>query len=140
MCDKPRMTMTANEYQALALVTEFTPDFVRLEGKSPEHNVLVARAIHACLGLMSETGEIADALKKHIIYGKALDLINIAEENGDLLWYQALALRAVKVSMEDTMQKNIDKLKKRYGDKFTQAAALNRDLPGERAVLEGKPG
>lgn len=134
------MSLTPNEYQVLAAVTEFTPDFVRLEGQSPEHNFMVAQLLHAFLGMSSETGEMADALKKHIIYGKALDLINVAEESGDLMWYQALALRAVKVSMEDTMQKNIDKLKKRYGDKFTQAAALNRDLQGERAVLEGKPG
>lgn len=131
------MTMTANEYQALALVTEFTPDFVRLEGRSPEHNMLVARAIHACLGLMSETGEIADALKKHIIYGKELDVINLMEESGDLSWYQALLLTAVKKTMEESMQKNIDKLRARFGDKFTQAAALTRDLDKERKALEG---
>lgn len=131
------MTITANEYQVLALVTEFTPDFVRLEGKSPEHNMLVARAIHACLGLMSETGEIADALKKHIIYGKELDLINMMEESGDVSWYQALLLTAVKKTMEESMEKNIAKLKLRFGDKFTTDAATKRDLAAERRILEG---
>lgn len=35
------------------------------------------------------------------------------------------------------MQRNIEKLAKRYGDKYSDVAALNRDLGGERKVLEG---
>lgn len=130
--------MQSNEYQALAGVTEFTPDFVRLEGQSPEHNRMVGQLIHAFLGLASEVGELADMLKKHIIYGKTLDEVNVLEEVGDLAWYQALALTAVKRTLEDCLQTNINKLKARYGDKFSQHAALNRDLAKERAVLEGK--
>ena len=129
--------MTPNEYQALCLVTEFTPDFVRLEGATPEHNMMIARLLHAILGKMSETGELADMLKKHIIYGKAFDSINTMEEVGDDSWYSSLALAAIKVSVEQSMQANIAKLKTRYGDKFTAHAALNRDLDAERATLEG---
>jgi NTP pyrophosphatase (non-canonical NTP hydrolase) len=130
--------MQINEYQALAAVTEFTPDFVRLEGATPEHNMMVARLLHAFLGLASETGELADALKKHIIYGQAIDEINLFEETGDLEWYAALLLRAIKRTMEECMERNIAKLKARYGDKFTAHAALNRDLAKERLALEGK--
>ena len=129
--------MQINEYQQQANVTEWTPDFVRLDGATPEHNRMVAQLIHAFLGLASEVGEVADALKKHIIYGKALDEVNILEEGGDLEWYVALMLTAVKKTMEECMQKNIDKLRARYGDKFTQAAALTRDLDKERKALEG---
>jgi NTP pyrophosphatase (non-canonical NTP hydrolase) len=128
--------MHPNEYQALAAVTEHTPDFIRL-GRGPEHDRTVAQLIHAFLGLSSEVGELADMLKKHIIYGKELDAINVLEESGDLEWYVALALRAVKASMEECMEKNIAKLRARYGDKFTQHAALNRDLDKERRALEG---
>jgi NTP pyrophosphatase (non-canonical NTP hydrolase) len=128
--------MQINEYQQQANVTESTPDFVRL-GKGPEHDRMVAQLLHAFLGLASETGELADALKKHIMYGSALDEINVLEEIGDLSWYCALALTAVKRTMEECMQKNIDKLRARYGDKFTQAAALTRDLDKERKALEG---
>ena len=133
--------MTPNEYQVLSLVTEYTPDFVRLKDKdgndrSPEHNMMVARALHACLGLMSEAGEIADALKKHIIYSKELDLINLMEEAGDQTWYIALLLSAIKHSFEDTLQKNHAKLKERFGDKFSTDAATKRDLAAERRILE----
>ena len=135
LCDKHRMH--ANEYQALAAVTEHTPDFVRL-GQGPEHDRKIAQLLHAALGMMSEAGEFADALKKHIMYGKALDEVNLMEEVSDCLWYEALALRATKHTLEDCMEKNIAKLKARYGDKFTQHAAVNRDLDKERRVLEGK--
>ena len=129
--------MQINEYQQQANVTEYTPDFIRL-GQGPEHDRMVAQLIHAFLGLSSEVGELADALKKHLIYGKALDQINLMEEAGDLEWYIALLLTAVKKTMEECMQKNIDKLRARYGDKFSQAAALSRDLNKERKALEGE--
>lgn len=133
--------MTPNEYQSLALVTEYTPDFVRLKDKdgndrSAEHNMMIARAIHAHLGLVSEAGEIADALKKHIIYSKELDLINVMEEVGDSAWYSALLLAAIKKGFEEALEKNIAKLKKRFGDKFTTDAATKRDLDAERKILE----
>lgn len=128
--------MDANKYQADALRTENTPDFVRL-GKGADHDTMIARLIHATLGMASEVGELADALKKHIIYGQALDEINILEENGDLSWYQAIGLSAVKRSMSDCLERNIAKLKTRYGDKFDADKALNRDLVAERKALEG---
>ena len=133
--------MKANDYQDLALVTEFTPDFVRLfdrqtgEPMSADHNMMVARLIHAVLGLASETGELADALKKHIIYGAALDQLNLFEESGDTQWYLSLAVSALKAHLGDAMERNIAKLKARYGDKFTEHAALNRNLEAERAAL-----
>jgi hypothetical protein len=40
--------------------------------------------------------------------------------------------------MEELLQTNIDKLKARYPEKFTENDALNRDLNKERNILEGK--
>ncbi len=128
--------MDADQYQRDALRTENTPDFVRL-GKGPDHDTMVARLIHATLGMASEVGELADALKKHIIYGQALDEINVLEEIGDLSWYEALGLAAVKQTMSEALERNITKLRARYGDKFDKDKALNRDLAAERRALEG---
>jgi len=128
--------MDANEYQRRALTLEHTPDFVRLEGRDAEHNLTVARAIHACLGMAAEVGEIADALKRHIILGRELDAINVMEETGDVMWYQALLLSAVKRSMTEAMDKNIAKLAVRYGDAFSPDKAINRDTTAERRELE----
>jgi hypothetical protein len=37
----------------------------------------------------------------------------------------------------EAMQKNIDKLKARFPEKFTEELANNRDLVKEREILEG---
>lgn len=95
------------------------------------------RLIHAALGLGTETAEIQDALKKHIFYGKPLDKVNLAEEMGDVFWYLAILADELGVSFEETMEKNIAKLKKRYGEKFTEDKAIHRDVVAERKILEG---
>jgi NTP pyrophosphatase (non-canonical NTP hydrolase) len=93
--------------------------------------------LHAGMGLVTEAGEFMDALKKHLIYGKPLDTVNLNEEIGDALWYIAMALRVTGMSFEDCMQLNIDKLHKRFPDKFTETEAIHRDTVAERKILEG---
>jgi NTP pyrophosphatase (non-canonical NTP hydrolase) len=92
--------------------------------------------LHASMGLVTESGEFQDALKKHIFYGKELDTVNLKEEIGDVLWYCAIALEALGTDFETVMQTNIDKLKARYPEKFTEDSANNRDLETERQILE----
>ena len=38
--------------------------------------------LHGAMGLCTESGEIMDALKRHIFYGSPLDILNIKEEIG----------------------------------------------------------
>lgn len=131
--------MNPSEYVNNALRTEHTPDFVRLDGADAVANRRMARLLHATLGLMTEVGEIADALKKKLIYGKDLDLVNLAEEHGDESWYMALLVDAIGSSFETSWELNIAKLRKRFPDKFEASRALNRDLDAERAALEASP-
>lgn len=95
------------------------------------------RLLHGGIGLATESGEFLDALKRHIFYGKPLDTVNLAEEMGDLFWYMAVVCNAVGVSFEDVMEKNIAKLQARYGSKFSEHRATNRDLIAERRILDG---
>ena len=94
------------------------------------------KLLHAVLGIMSEAGELADQLKRHIIYGQPLDRVNVIEELGDIEWYQALGARAVDSSLEECRRVNIAKLRKRYPEKFTAEQAVDRDTAAEREVLE----
>ena len=43
----------------------------------------------AFLGLIGETGEVADILKKHLWHGADLDREHFIEELGDVAWYAA---------------------------------------------------
>ncbi len=97
----------------------------------------VCREMHAAMGMCTEAGELQDAYKKYVFYGKAYDTVNIKEEIGDLLWYVALLCKCLGVSIEEIMERVIAKLRKRYGDKFTEYDALYRDLKAERKELEG---
>lgn len=82
--------------------------------------------LHAALGMSGEAGEFLDAVKKTFIYNKPLDVENAKEELGDQLWYIALACRTLNVSFEELMQENIDKLAKRYPEKYTDEDAITR--------------
>lgn len=138
------MTMTPEEYRQLALKTEHTPCFVRTpHGRTladynfeSGHDRMLSRMLHALLGKINELGELAGALKAHLIYGKPLDEINLVEELGDDAWYSNLFHDAIGVGFERAWEMNIAKLKKRFGDKFSSERALNRDHAGERAVME----
>ena len=96
--------------------------------------------LHMVLGMQTEVAEIADVYKKHIAYGKELDLVNIKEEIGDTIWYFANLCNMHGWDLRDIMQTNIDKLKSRYPDKFDSEKAINRDLEEERKILEDSIG
>lgn len=93
------------------------------------------RLLHAALGIFTESGEMLEALVA-TMNGDSLDLFNLAEESGDVDWYQAIIYDELDVSEAAVREAVIAKLKKRYGDKFSEDAAINRDLSAERAVLE----
>ena len=170
-------------------------------------------AEHMAMGILGELGEIVDAVKKHYVYGRPLDKVNLMEEVGDIFWYLAglvhvfgkpddldfaefeqveinqeklqaardvmqfslitlckpIAVctadlvstvmdgnenelkdcigvitailhgttRLLDVDLDEALERNIAQLAKRYGDKYTDYAAVNRDTGAERSVLEG---
>lgn len=118
-----------------ALKTE-SLDFDAIRSRLSDEKTI--RALHATMGAVTEAGELLDVFKKHLFYGKPVDWVNIEEEIGDLFWYLAvLADVTGKVDFIELMQKNIDKLAKRYPNQvFTSNSAINRDTISEREILE----
>ncbi len=125
--------MNSKNYIQDAIRTEST-DFQSMDQRLGDNGT--KRLLHAGIGLATEAGEFLDALKKHIFYGKELDRVNLKEEMGDLFWYMAIACDELGVEFEPLMERNIEKLKARYGEKFTENKAENRDLDSERLILE----
>lgn len=72
------------------------------------------RLIHASLGMAGETGETVDLIKKHVMYGKELDATKVVEECGDILYYMAVLLDAVGSNIDEAVEKNYEKLSRRY--------------------------
>jgi hypothetical protein len=75
----PESLVTLRDYFCLANVT--------LSDKGEHLN----RA-HALTGFDTEKGEAKDALKRNVFYGQPLNLVNFAEELGDIAWYTHIAM------------------------------------------------
>lgn len=124
--------MQFNEYQELASRTEKMPD---LTGQA----LIEYRLNHHTLGVTSESGELAGATKKTIIYGKPIDYQNIMEEVGDIMWYLAGLANSLGFTLQQAAFYNIMKLKERYPEKYTDEAAaarLDKQATGETVNAE----
>jgi len=63
------------------------------------------------------------------------DRLNTIEELGDLEWYLALARKAVSTTQDEVQEANINKLMKRFPDKFNENHVVHRDLDAERDAI-----
>ena len=106
--------MTLNEYQQLALTT--------LNPKLSKKDVL----INGVMGLCGESGEVIDIVKKHLAQGHDLDREALIKELGDVAWYLAETAAALDVSLEEVCSRNIDKLRRRYPQGFSEEQSQNR--------------
>lgn len=82
---------------------------------------------NAALGLAGEAGEFADQIKKVSFQGHALDPQHLSEEVGDILWYCALAAKALDRDLADIARENIEKLTRRYPNGFEQERSIHRE-------------
>lgn len=125
--------LTPNEYQEQAMRTndggcrrrlqqKLDYSIINLSGKEIEE----ADLVNGAMGLCGESGEVSDLLKKHIFHGEDLDLDNLKKELGDVCWYIAMICNAAGLKLEDVMRGNIEKLKRRYPDGFSEAASKHR--------------
>lgn len=124
--------MTPNEYKKKVLMTE-SSDYHKIKNRLNPKQI---RMLHSSIGLCTEAGELIDQLKKHIYYGRELDKANIKEELGDAMWYIFVMLDVFGWDLEEVLEVNYNKLYARYGGKFSEDAAINRDLDTERKILE----
>lgn len=90
------------------------------------------------INLVKTTCKLLDILKKKIYYNKPINeeifvsLVKIIMLNvADYMSYY-------DIDVEKSFEVNINKLKARYGEKFSSENAINRNLEVEREILEGK--
>jgi len=99
------------------------------------------RILHGIIGISTEASELLEAIEPHlgkINHDEQLDHVNLGEEVGDISWYIAILLDAIRRDWEQELSKNADKLEARNrGKKFDAAATINRNVEQERQILEG---
>ncbi len=106
--------MTGEEYQKLAMRTCSIP-----------HDRVMDKAYHAVFGLASEAGEVSGILQK-TYQGHEIDFEHFKKELGDCLWMIAEACDAFGFSLDEVMELNIEKLRKRYPNGFSSENSLHR--------------
>lgn len=80
-------------------IVQYVPLALRTEKPLP----IAQRMDHACLGLITESGEIVTVVKRVVIYNKELTAElkqHLCEEVGDLMWYFAILGSAIGSSFE----------------------------------------
>lgn len=92
--------------------------------------------LHSALGVTSEAGEIADAIKAAAVYGRPLDIINLVEELGDLRFFATMAAQKLGLTADDIERANMAKLNARYAEGYSDASANNRKKEFEREAIE----
>ena len=86
-----------------------------------------ANLLHMVMGISGEAGELLDAIKKHVVYNKPLDLENVVEELGDIAFYIEGLIQELGLTHEQVINQNISKLSVRYaGLTYSDEAAQNR--------------
>lgn len=106
--------MTGNEYQKLASRT------------IPETFKKVDCIGHALHGMVGEIGELHSIYQKRYQGHTEIGYDHFKKEVGDLLWFIAEYCTGMGWDLEDIMQLNIDKLKKRYPEGFDAEHSLHR--------------
>lgn len=106
--------MEINEYQKLAMVT--------LNKNLDKKEILT----NSVMGLCGESGEACDIVKKHLFHGHELDRDSLIRELGDVAWYLAEAASALDINLDEVFERNIEKLKKRYPEGFSEERSINR--------------
>ncbi len=111
------------EAEHIALVNRLTKDPKQVKQELTAQD---CDLIHCVMGMSGEMGELLDAVKKAVIYRKPLDLVNVVEELGDIEFYMQRFRTILTIAREDTLRANVAKLKKRYGDSYSDSAAQLR--------------
>jgi NTP pyrophosphatase (non-canonical NTP hydrolase) len=120
--DRQVSSLTLAEYERAAARTinqSLTPD---------------ERLVDAAAGLAEEGGEVVGLVRKHLFMRHALDRARLTTELGDALWCLTGVAAAIGVSLDEVAQANLEKLRRRYPDGYSDVASVRRvDAPPDTA-------
>lgn len=84
--------------------------------------------LHMVVGVSGEAGELLDAVKRAVIYRKQIDIENVREEVGDIMFYLTGLCDSLDITVDQCIDDNIKKLSVRYrGMKYSDRAAIARE-------------
>ena len=111
----PAFSTLAGEEEIYGIGSEGTP--VKVCSK---------RLLEAVMGLNGEAGECQEIVKKAMFHGHSLDVEELLKKEGDVLWERTELCNELRISVDTIAKLNLQKLKNRYPDGFTNEASRER--------------
>ena len=96
-----------------------------------QDNINVPRVMTSAIGMLAESGEFTEVLKKMVFQGKEFNEDNrfhMKRELGDILWYWIQGCIALGYTPDEVMDENIKKLEARYPNGFEVARSEKREV------------
>ena len=96
-----------------------------------QDNMNLPRVMTSAIGMLAESGEFTEVLKKMVFQGKEFNEENrfhMKRELGDILWYWIQGCIALGYTPDEVMDENIKKLEARYPDGFEVARSEKRKV------------
>ena len=97
-------------------------DYTMQGNKVIEQEVDMARLMTVLIGMMAESGEFAEVVKKKVFQAdtkfKSDEIFHMKRELGDVLWYWVQGCMALGITPDEVMDENIRKLESRYPNGF----------------------
>ena len=92
------------------------------QGKIVECEIDMARLMTALIGMMAESGEFAEVVKKKVFQADTQfsndEIFHMKRELGDIMWYWTTACASLGLDPFEVISENQKKLEARYGEKF----------------------
>mgnify|MGYP002642317234 CR=1 FL=1 len=117
-----------------AVTSDESRDFVAFSDRVvslDEKGANIERLLTGAVGINAEGGEVMEIVKKLMFQGKPWNeetRYHLKRELGDVMWYVVQCLIALDSDMEEIIEMNIEKLKKRYpGGEFDAYYSENRE-------------
>ena len=95
-----------------------------------QDNMNLPRVMTSAIGMLAESGEFTEVLKKMVFQGKEFNEENrfhMKRELGDILWYWIQGCIALGYTPDEVMDENIKKLEARYPNGFEVARSETRE-------------
>ncbi len=103
-----------------AVTSDESKDFVSLADRLvalDSKGANIERLMTGAIGINAESGEFLEIVKKMVFQGKPYsedNIFHMKRELSDLLWYFTQCCIALDTNIDEIMEINIDKLKKRF--------------------------
>lgn len=82
--------------------------------------------VNYSMGLAGEAGETANLIKKHRFHGHAMDVAELVEELGDVMFYVQALCNILDIDIIEVMLHNARKLSIRYPKAFSSKESIER--------------